>query len=259
MTSLADPAGSGSEWRTPPAKIGLGSQEIHVWRFALDGLEEQRKSLWRTLTEQEQNRAQRFYFERHRRRFVIARGMLRFVLGRYLRQAPELIQFRYGVHGKPVLEAEGDLHFNLTHSGDAALLGLTRGQELGIDLEQVRPRDHLEELAERFFSPTEVAALAATPPVDRELAFFQCWTRKEAFLKAGGEGLARPLDSFCVSLSPGEPARLLAVGGDADEATRWELRTLMPWPDFVGCVAVRARGWDLRCWDGSEVLSVGEE
>jgi 4'-phosphopantetheinyl transferase len=258
VNSLADPADSGSEWRTPPAKIELGARELHVWRFALDGPEECRQSLWRTLTEDEQHRAQRFYFERHRRRFVMARGILRFLLGRYLRQAPERIQFGYGKYGKPVLEAGGDLHFNLSHSGDAALLGLTRGRELGIDLEQVRPRDHLEELTQRFFAPAEVAALAAVAPPDRELAFFQCWTRKEAFLKAGGDGLARPLDSFCVTLRPGEPVRLLAVEGDAEEAARWDLRTLTPWPGFVGCVAVRDHGWALRCWDGSGEFVSGE-
>ena len=251
MNSLVDPAGSGSEWRTPPPNIELGPSEIHVWRFALDASEERKESLWQTLTEEEQNRARRFYFERHRRRFVVARGTLRAVLGRYHQQAPERIQFRYGIHGKPVLEGGADLHFNLSHSGDAGLLGLTRGQELGIDLEQVRPRDHLEDLARRFFAPPEVAVLEAVGPRDRELAFFQCWTRKEAFLKAGGQGLARPLDSFCVSLHPEEPARLLTVEGDAQEAARWSLRTLTPWPGFVGCVAIRAHGWDLRCWDGS--------
>jgi 4'-phosphopantetheinyl transferase len=257
VNSLADPAGSGSEWRTPPPLPWLEGHEIHVWRFRLDPPEERQQALWRTLAPEEQERAQRFYFERHRRRFTVARGMLRCVLGRYLRQGPERIQFRYGVHGKPVLEAGGDLHFNLSHSGDAALLGLTRGQEIGIDLEQVRSRDHLEELARRFFAPSEVAALEAVAPSDKELAFFQCWTRKEAFLKAGGEGLARPLDSFCVCLCPGEPARLLAVEGDADEAARWSLLSLMPWPDFAGCIAVRDLGLNLRCWDGAEVLSIG--
>jgi 4'-phosphopantetheinyl transferase len=254
VNSLADPAGSGSEWKTPP-RLTLAPHEIHVWRFALDAPDERRESLWRTLAEEERKRARRFYQERHRRRFAIGRGVLRVLLGRYLQKPPGRIQFRYGMHGKPVLEEGGDLHFNLSHSGDAGLLALTRGQEIGIDLEQVRSRDHLEELAQRFFAPAEVAALAAVAPADKELAFFQCWTRKEAFLKAGGEGLARPLDSFCVSLGPGELARLLAVEGDTEEAARWSLRTLTPWPDFVACVAVRSHQGNLVCWDGKSVLS----
>jgi 4'-phosphopantetheinyl transferase len=253
VDNLADWAGAGSEWQPPPARLDLTPPEIHVWRFALEAPDERRSYLWEILTEEERARARRFYFERHRRRFTIARGILRTVLGRYLDEPPGRIQFAYGIHGKPVLEGGGNLHFNLTHSGDAGLLALTRDQEIGVDLEQVRPRDHLEELARRFFTPPEVAALAALEPAERELAFFQCWTRKEAFIKAGGEGLARPLDSFCVSL--GEPARLLSVDGDPAEAARWSLRSLTPWPGFVACITIRARELDLRCFDGfSELL-----
>jgi 4'-phosphopantetheinyl transferase len=251
VDSLADSADSGSEWVLPPPRLELAPHEIHVWRFALSALDERRNSLWETLIQEERERARRFYFERHRRRFVVARGMLRTILGRYLQERPECIQLRYGIHGKPVLEGRSDLHFNLSHSGDAGLLALTRCQEIGVDLEQVRPRDHLEELAGRFFAPPEVAALAALAPAERERAFFQCWTRKEAFLKAGGEGLARPLDSFCVSLGPDDPVRLLTVNGDPTEAARWSLRTLTPWPGYVGCIAIRARDVDLRCFDDS--------
>ena len=113
----------------------------------------------------------------------------------------------------------------------------------------------LEELARRFFAPAEVAALAAVAAAEKMQAFFNGWTRKEAFLKAGGEGLARPLDQFTVSLRPDEPARLLAVEGDPEEASRWTLCALTPWPGFVACLALRGHGGELRCWDGERLTS----
>jgi len=250
-----DSASSGCEWSDAPPSLALAREEVHAWRFRLDAPDDCVQRLWPMLADDERERARRFYFERHRRRFILGRGVLRAILGSYLHLAPESLRFGYGMHGKPVVEAAGDLHFNLSHSADAALLGLTRGREIGVDLEQVRTREHLEELAQRFFAPSEVTALAAVDPAAKELAFFNCWTRKEAFLKAGGEGLARPLDQFSVSLRPGEPARLLAVAGDSDEAARWTLRPLTPWPGFVACVAIRDHGWDIRCWNGQAVVS----
>jgi 4'-phosphopantetheinyl transferase len=184
----------------------------------------------------------------------VGRALLRTLLGRYFQRQPHLLRFQYGLHGKPTVEDGGDLHFNLSHSGEKALLGVTRDGEIGVDLEEVRPRDHLEELARRFFAPEEVAELARVAPADRQLAFFLCWTRKEAFLKAGGEGLARPLDQFTVSLKPGEAARLCSVASDIAEAARWTLCTLTPWENHVACVARRAHNWTLCCWDGKSAL-----
>jgi 4'-phosphopantetheinyl transferase len=225
-----------------------------VWRLALDLPADAVGRLWPTLAADECDRADRFHFAVHRQRYVAGRGFLRVVLAHYLGQDPAALRFCYGPHGKPALaEARGDLQFNLSHSGGGGLLGVTRGQEIGVDLEQVRPRGNLEELAQRFFAAGEVAALAAVDASERELAFYQCWTRKEAFIKAGGEGLARPLDQFTVSLGPGEPARLLAVAGDPEEASRWALHGLKPWPGFVACAALRGHGWAVRCWDGASL------
>jgi len=250
VDSLEDNARSGSEWSAAPPTFAAAAEEVHAWRFRLDPPDDSVKRLEVTLADDERARAQRFYFERHRRRFIVGRGTLRAILGRYLHQKPESLRFGYGMHGKPAVEGSGDLHFNLSHSAEAGLLGVARGREIGVDLEQVRPREHLDELAQRFFAPSEVTDLEAVEAAAREQAFFNCWTRKEAFLKAGGEGLARPLDQFSVTLRPGEPARLLAVAGDPEEAARWALRTLTPWPGFVACVARRDHGWILRCWDG---------
>jgi 4'-phosphopantetheinyl transferase len=254
VVSLADSDDADTRWDAPPPTLSLGHDEVHVWRLTLDLPDDSLGRLWVTLAEDERGRASRFHFERHRKRFVAGRGQVRAVLACYLDREPAGLRFSYGLHGKPALAgAGGDLQFNQSHSAGAALLAVTRGREVGVDLEQVRPREHFEALARRFFAPAEVAALAAVPAAQRELAFYQCWTRKEAFLKAGGEGLARPLDQFTVSLGPGEAARLLAVRGDPEEAPRWALRPLTPWPGFVACVALRGHGWGLRCWDGAGV------
>jgi 4'-phosphopantetheinyl transferase len=252
--NLADRESSGISWETPPAALSLEHDEVHVWRLALDAPHTCLARLWLTLAGDERARAERYFFEQHRQRFIAGRGFMRAILARYLHQQPDSLRFCYGPNGKPSLAADGVLPFNLSHSEDGGLLAVSRSRELGVDLEQVRPRPNLEELAQRFFAPAEVAALAEVAAAEKDLAFYNCWTRKEAFIKASGEGLARPLDQFTVSLRPGEPARLLAVHGDPQEASRWEIRSLTPWPDFVACVALRARGWALRCWDGT-VLS----
>jgi 4'-phosphopantetheinyl transferase len=239
VISLAEDGSPGTGWVTPPAVPALAGDEVHVWRFTLNLPDERRARLLETMSADEQGRSRRFHFERHRRRFIAGRGLTRLLLARYLGREPARLRFCYGTHGKPAL-AEGDeLRFNVSHSGDAALLAVTRGRDLGIDLEEVRARDNLEELARRFFASDEVAALATVVAGEKEQAFFNCWTRKEAFVKALGEGLSRPLDQFTVSLRPGEPARLLAVAGDSNEAARWTFRALDPWPGFAGCLAVR--------------------
>jgi 4'-phosphopantetheinyl transferase len=251
VDSLADPANPGSDWQPPASPLSLAADEVNVWRLALEQPEDCLRALWQTLATDERARAERFFFERHRKHFIAGRGLLRAVLARYLGRDAGALHFHYGPYGKPTLEAGGDLHFNLSHSGNAALLGVTRGREIGVDLEQVRTRDSLVELAQRFFAPAEVAALATVPAAQKEQAFFNCWTRKEAFIKASGEGLSRPLDQFTVSLRPGEPARLLAVAGDPDEAARWTFQALLPWPGYAACLAVRGGVGTLRLWDGA--------
>jgi 4'-phosphopantetheinyl transferase len=240
-------------WRPPPATLDLPPEEVHVWRVSLDVPEGCLADLRGCLAADELARADRFHFEQHRRRFVAARGSLRTVLARYLACDPAELRFRYGAHGKPALADAGalDVRFNLSHSGDGTVLAVTRGRDLGIDLERLRSFDNFEDLAGRFFAPREVAALAEVPAGERVRAFFACWTRKEAFIKASGEGLARPLDGFVVSLRAGEPARLLDVEDDPEEASRWSFRELLPWAGYVACVAVREHGLRLRCWDGA--------
>jgi len=146
-------------------------------------------------------------------------------------------------------ESGGDaIRFNMSHSHGEALYAVTRGREIGIDLEFIRCDLEVEQIAERFFSQCEIATLRALPVSLRKHAFFLCWTRKEAYIKARGQGLSLPLDQFDVSLIPGEPSALLSTQPDSDEALRWSLQELTPAPGYAAALAVEGRGWSLSCW-----------
>lgn len=243
VTSTTSPV---PPWRLPPETLILGSDEVHIWRATLDQPISQIESFRHTLAADEQARAERFYFQRDRERFIVARGVLRALLGFYLLSAPECLSFCYSSQGKPALAGEsgGDtVRFNLSHSHGVALYAVTRGREVGIDFERIRFDLEVEQIAERFFSRREIATLRTLPIDLRTYAFFLCWTRKEAYIKARGEGLSLPLDQFDVSLVPGEPAALLSTHPDPHEALRWSLQELSPTPGYVAALAVEGHGW----------------
>lgn len=238
-------------WNIPPEPLTLDGDEVHMWRMTLDYPTSQRQELFRTLAEDERSRAARFYFQRDRDRFVAARGALRAILGKYLNVEPEQLLFQYNDYGKPRLVErfqKDELYFNVSHSQGMALIAVTRGREVGVDLEWIRPGFASEQIAERFFSPQEVNTLRALPQSIQDEAFFNCWTRKEAYIKAKGEGLSMPLHLFDVSLVPGEPSALLSDKTNPEEPSRWSLRGLSPAPGFVGAVAAEGRDWQLKCW-----------
>ena len=240
-----------TRWGFPPATIALGDNDVHVWRVSLDESAPQRNRLLRTLAADERTKAERFHFQKDRERFVTAHGILRAILGRYLNRDPESLSFCYGSHGKPVLAGESGadaLRFNMSHSHEAVLYAVTRGREIGIDVEFIRCDLEAEQIAERFFSKKEIATLRSLPPGIRQYAFFLCWTRKEAYIKARGEGLSIPLDQFDVSLIPGEPAALLSTQTDSDEALRWSLHELALGAGYAAALAAEGRDWTLTCW-----------
>jgi 4'-phosphopantetheinyl transferase len=238
-------------WRTPPETLVLGCDEVHVWQATLDQNPSQMQSFLHNLAADEQTRAERFYFQRDREHFIAARGVLRAILGGYLNRAPECLSFCYSSYGKPSLAGESGenaLRFNVAHSHGVALYAVTRGREVGIDLERIRFDLAVAEIAERFFSRREVAMLRALPTEAQRQAFFRCWTRKEAYIKARGEGLSLPLDQFDVSLAPGEPAAVLGTQPDPSEASRWSLQEVIPVPGYAAALAVAGHGWRLTCW-----------
>ena len=241
--------------RSPHSPPDLPAGRVHLWSLRLDPPAEQVAALERLLARDELERARRFRFERHQRQYIVGRGALRTLLGAYLGLPPERIEFAYGPRGKPFLAptlAGRGPQFNLSNSDERALIGLVRGLEIGVDLEYRKPMPDCEEIAERFFSESERQVLRALPPALKEEAFFNCWTRKEAYLKAVGEGLAAPLDSFDVTLAPGEPARMLTLRGDAEPARRWFFHPLVPAPEYVGALALEsaeADAWEIDVWE----------
>jgi len=240
-----------SSWSPPPASPTLAKDEVHLWRAYLDPAVQHLGRLKHCLSPDELRRAERFHFQKDRHRFIVARGVLRKILSLYLKREPNELRFRLNVHGKPFLDREFDasaLRFNLSHSHGMALYAVTRSREVGIDVEGIRADFKGKEIAERFFSPREVAMLRALPPDTQEQGFFACWTRKEAYAKARGEGVSFPLDQFDVSVAPEEPATLLHTKGDPQEVSRWSLQKLDPGPGYVAALAVEGDSWLLRCW-----------
>jgi 4'-phosphopantetheinyl transferase len=233
----------------------LRANEVHVWRAALEQPASRVQRLVRTLSGDETARAGRFRFERDREHFIVARAVLRALLGRYLGIGPASVVLCYGRHGKPALADEcaaDGLRFNVSHSDGLGLFAFTRGREVGIDLEHIR-RDMVGwEIAERFFSRLEIAMLRRIPADRQTEAFFSCWTRKEAYVKARGEGLSFPLDQFDVSVAPGQPAALLGVRGDSHEVSKWSLQDLSPGLGYGAALAVEGRAWRLERWQWAE-------
>ena len=221
----------------------LGSDDVHVWRVELDCAIEEAALFREILSVDERERADRFRFEQDRIRYTVARGVTRRLLGSYASVSPAELRFEYGAHGKPTLP-RSPLRFNVSHSRGLGLIALSWNRELGVDVEAIREDLADEKIAERFFSPGEVAALHSLPREERIPAFFRCWTRKEAFIKADGRGLTRGLDTFDVTLTPGEPARLLRTAPDPEEVHRWSMLALDPGPGYAGALCVEGTGWE---------------
>lgn len=238
-------------WPRGPVRPEMERDEVHVWRVALEQSPSVRRALHETLAADERERAARFHFERDRAHYVCARGALRSILGRYLGLAPRELRFAYNPYGKPGLSGEhgvNNLRFNLSHAGGVALCAVARGREVGIDVELPRAEFAGMDVAERFFSRAEVEALRARPGDARVVTFFNCWTRKEAYIKARGEGLSHPLDTFTVSLAEDAPAALLSTEKDPAEAGRWTLMELPLGGGYVAALAVEGGVAALSFW-----------
>ena len=218
--------------------------QVDVWLADLEPAEVVVERYLTILTVDERARAGRFHFPRDARRWIVARGTLRAILGDRLRIDPRDVRFIHGEYGKPELAeafAGSGLRFNLSHSGGLALCAVVRHCRVGVDIERLRPVPDLETIAERTFSPREREALRQLPPELRHEAFFNCWTRKEAYIKAIGRGLAHPLDRFSVSLAPGAPPRLETVDDDPREAEAWSVEAFVPSAGYAAALVVEGR------------------
>jgi 4'-phosphopantetheinyl transferase len=225
-----------SKWLEPPDALSLEVGQVHVWRIRLEQEDELLDRFRRTLASEELDRAGRFRFERLQKHFVASRGFLRQVLARYLSAKPEELRFTYNSYGKPSLAGEKSLQFNMSHSHEVGLVAVTRDAAVGVDVEHIRADFASDDIARRFFSRLEVETFNSLTKEEQVAAFFRCWTRKEAYIKAIGKGLSQPLDSFDVTLAPADPAALLRPG-DEDRLT-WTFSDLDVGPDYASALAV---------------------
>ena len=237
-------------WVRPDAPPVLALDEVHVWRFDLDEMIPDGLALERRLSAEERERARRFRFTRDRERYLAGRAALRGILAGYVGARPETLRFVRAPQGKPALLAAPEgLEFNLTHADWCAVVAVAQGRRVGVDVEGIRLGHSGMDVARRFFARAEVDTLLAVPPEERAATFVRCWTRKEAYVKARGDGLSLTLQHFEVPLATGATRALASSLEDPAEVERWSLRELVPAPRHLGALVVEGEGFDLRAWE----------
>jgi 4'-phosphopantetheinyl transferase len=237
-------------WHPAITEKPICSNQAHVWSVSLDLSLIQNENLAGILSTDELARAGRFRFERDQKRFIVARGMLRKILGSYLEKDPHELRFDYTSHGKPVLATKAGydtLRFNLSHSGEFALFAITNGLNIGIDIERVRYDLDVMQIAKNYFSQGEISWLESVHKNEWPGAFFQYWTRKEAFIKATGEGISFPMDQCDVSLLNGRHLSPIRLPGNDRESNCWHGQDLFPARGYAAAIAVEGDNLDLLC------------
>ena len=250
MEALA-PATCG--WPLPPCNaFDLSGDQVHVWCASVSGSMDDAAALRELLSEDERIHAQRYHFTSDRHRYCVSRGLLRALLAHYTQMQPTALTFSHGPRGKPTLScqpATGPVYFNISHCSDIVLYAVTRKTSaVGIDVEHVRVLPDLCQIATRFFSQAERKELAGLNQDRQPEGFFNCWTRKEAYIKATGDGLSHGLDNFDVSLTPNTLARILSIRRGEEDASQWLLKDLTPARGYIAALAMRTARLDLHCW-----------
>lgn len=236
------------------APLALPEDEVQLWRADLAAIRENESRWQKLLSSDESNRAERFHFPADRQRFVASRALLRLILAGYLGTDPKRLIFSYSKQEKPSLaadDASGGITFNVSHSAEIALFAFTRRREIGVDVEEIRCDFEVETIANRFFSAKEKEQLAALPNDKKFEAFFRCWTRKEAYIKATGDGLSLALHQFDVSILAQDTDALIATRPDHTVAALWSLREIPAGVGHVAALCVRGRDWQMKNWSAA--------
>ena len=231
-------------WRSAQAWEPAPDDVIDVWRFELEVQDDD----WAILTPDETQTANRIVVEEKRNRKASARAQLRRILARYLGTPPQDVRFTYGEHGKPTLAEHDEPRFNLSHSESKGLAAVSRGARIGVDLELAREGREFTEIADRFFSQAESAALRALPPEARPAAFYRAWTRKEAYLKAWGTGLSFPSNRFTLDYVGEGPGNLLSTEMPEDDVSRWHFKDVELGPAYTGAICLEGPDRPFRWW-----------
>jgi 4'-phosphopantetheinyl transferase len=237
-------------WGLVPESWRLSNGDVNIFCAALNQPTSSMKEFERTLDSGEISRSERFLLEADRSRFVVSRGILRRLLGLLSGTDPSKIRFRYSSHGKPSLDgslSEKGIRFNMSHSNHLALYAFSIDREVGVDLEYIRPFEALKEFVDRFFSEKEKIFLKNLPLNDRTESFFKLWTRREALLKALGQGLTMA-ELFDPSGGEGERPGLVGIKGNNENHPYYYVQQLKPAPNYVGAIAVEESNPRVNCW-----------
>ena len=243
------------QWKIPPKSLSIETGQVHVWRICLNVQDQNPNKFSHILSEDEANKAEKFHFDADRIRYTVMRVTLRIILGNYLKVAPGNLEIAHSHHGKPYLTntiKNTDLQFNISHASNLGLIAVAIDRHIGVDLEMVQKESSIESIARRFFTPGEAELLLSLPALLQPEAFFTCWTRKEAFVKAQGEGLSIPLDQLEVSFYPNDTPKLLRVGNDPGESSQWSMFHLEPGEGYVGALVVEGKDLEVMGWDRSK-------
>ncbi|WJJ95640.1 4'-phosphopantetheinyl transferase family protein [Algibacter luteus] len=221
--------------------ISLDKNEIHIWFINFNIPEKYFTLLNSFLSEDEILKASKFKFEKDKNCSIITRGALRLLSGKYLNLNPQEIEFKYGDFGKPAFNFETPLKFNVSHSGNIAVLGFCLHSDIGVDIEVMKANFDVFDIASNYFSSSEIEALKILPTEEHTKGFYRCWTRKESFIKAKAKGLSFPLDSFSVSIDSDIKAELLETKWDNNEKEFWKLFSFSPQENYIGAVSVKGQ------------------
>lgn len=233
----------------------LENHAVHMWRLPLDLEEAKPQKYFELLSDREREKARQFKFIKDRVCYVLARGSLRLLLGNYIDVAPDQIDFEYSQYGKPRFCNTKEVDFNLSHSGNEIIIGFCKNMVIGVDIEQVKINFDIMDLAKNFFSNEEIKALSQFEEFERPQAFFRCWTRKESFIKAVGEGLSYPLDSFAVTMEDDEKASFLKIDNNDDSKKDWHLHSFVPAVGYIAAITTNGNPNKIEYFDANELLS----
>ena len=228
-----------NEWENPAHFPDLCANEVHIWRADLLERSKQVESFMNVLSTAEKERANRFHFKKDREQFIVAKGISRLLLSNYIPSSAKEITFEFNAYGKPCLTGSHPLQFNISHAGGLGLFAFVLTSPIGVDIEKIKQDIEIQKIAKRFFSIAETNKILNLPKPQQVDAFFNCWTRKEAFIKAHGEGLSLPLSEFEVSILDTERVKILAINWASTEVNHWNLLKISPKKTWKAAVAVK--------------------
>lgn len=245
-----------SYWSAPSSEAFEKDNTVHLWLLNYKTCHDFLNNILPELSSGELERANKFYFEEDRNRYLITRSILKKILSRMLNTVPGQLRFEFNAYGKPFLKSDPGLFFNVSHSGNFGLIAITSIADIGVDVEKYRHKMTGDDVAKRFFSSKEISDYLNLNVKERQQGFFNCWTRKEAFIKAVGMGLSLPLNSFDVSLKPGSKAQITAIRKPPDDPEKWTMESIYVDEEYAAAYTLRAKHFKTKYWMACPLIDI---